>query len=37
MNYNIASCLLFILVVICLVFYMNIPESFTTKRIIFIK
>jgi hypothetical protein len=32
MNYNIASCLLFILVVICLVFYMNIPESFTIQQ-----
>lgn len=32
MNYNIASCLLFILVVICLIFYMNIPETFTSEQ-----
>ena len=32
MNYNIASCLLFILVVICLMFYMNIPETFTREQ-----
>ena len=32
MNYNIASCLLFILVVISLMFYMNIPETFTSEQ-----